>query len=197
MAFELVYRAEDRCKSNGLPAGAFPRLPWGRVGPGSDPKSTISGHTTSPPRKKIKNILTALRELLPRAGAGSYSRELVPGAGSYSRHTNAEFQSGSYSQRAGAGSYSRHTNAEFQSGSYSQRAGAGSYSRHTNAEFQSGSYSQRAGTGSYSRHTLPEGCLTAHGPGPGSSIPEQTTAQKTLARVPGSQPVALPPDLRC
>ena len=31
MALDLVYRAETRCKSSGAPAGAFPKLPRGRV----------------------------------------------------------------------------------------------------------------------------------------------------------------------
>jgi hypothetical protein len=35
----LVYLAENRCKSNGAPAGAFPRPPRGRVGHVSGPKS--------------------------------------------------------------------------------------------------------------------------------------------------------------
>ena len=38
-ALELVYRAENRCKSSGGPAEAFPRPPRGRVGPGNDPKT--------------------------------------------------------------------------------------------------------------------------------------------------------------
>ena len=58
MALELVYRAENRCKSSGAPAGAFPKPPRGRVGPGSGPKSTISGPT--PATKKRKTLLTAL-----------------------------------------------------------------------------------------------------------------------------------------
>ena len=45
MALELVYRSENRCKLSGAPAGAFPRPPRGRVGPGSGPKSAISGPT--------------------------------------------------------------------------------------------------------------------------------------------------------
>ncbi len=43
MALELVYRAENLCKSSGAPAGAFPRQPRCRVGPGSNPKSMIFG----------------------------------------------------------------------------------------------------------------------------------------------------------
>ncbi len=43
MALQLVYWAGNRYKSRGAPAGVFPRPPRSRVGPGSDPKLTISG----------------------------------------------------------------------------------------------------------------------------------------------------------
>ncbi len=39
MALEFVQRAENQFKSNGAPAGAFPKPPRGRVGPRSGPKS--------------------------------------------------------------------------------------------------------------------------------------------------------------
>ncbi len=48
MASELVYRAEDRFKSKGALAGAFPKAPRGRVGLGIGPTSTISGPTLPP-----------------------------------------------------------------------------------------------------------------------------------------------------
>jgi hypothetical protein len=61
MVLELVYRAEDRCNSSGAPAGTFPSGPRGQVGPGSGPKSKISGPTHShPPDKNLKTLLTAL-----------------------------------------------------------------------------------------------------------------------------------------
>ncbi len=49
VALEVVYRAENRCKSSWASAGAFPKAPRGRVEPGIGPKSTISG--PNPPRK--------------------------------------------------------------------------------------------------------------------------------------------------
>ncbi len=52
MALEFVYRAENRCKSGGAPAGAVPKPSRGRVGTGSGPKSTMSGPT---PPEKPKN----------------------------------------------------------------------------------------------------------------------------------------------
>ncbi len=43
IALQLIYRAENRCKSSGAPAGAFPKPPRGWVDPGSGRKSPISG----------------------------------------------------------------------------------------------------------------------------------------------------------
>ncbi len=54
IALELVYRTESRCKSSGAQPGPFPRPPpRAGFGPGSGPKSTISG--LSPPKQKPKN----------------------------------------------------------------------------------------------------------------------------------------------
>ncbi len=57
MALEFVYRAQNRRKSNGAPAGAFPKPPRGRVGRGSGPKSRISGPT---PRTKPKQVFDCI-----------------------------------------------------------------------------------------------------------------------------------------
>ncbi len=55
MALEFVNRAENRYKSSGV----FPKPPRGRVGPGSGPKSTMSG-PPPPKENNLKTLLTAL-----------------------------------------------------------------------------------------------------------------------------------------
>ncbi len=59
MAFELVYRVENRCKSSGAPVGAFPKPLRGRVGPESGPPLP----KTNPTKKR----LTALELLYTTA----------------------------------------------------------------------------------------------------------------------------------
>ncbi len=58
MDLELVYPAENRCESSGIPAGAFPNPPRGQVGPGSGPK--FDDFRSLPTPKKPKTLLIAL-----------------------------------------------------------------------------------------------------------------------------------------
>ncbi len=67
MALGVVYRAESRCKSSGAPTGTFPKPPRGRVGPGSNPKST-TGHA---PPKKPKNPGDCIGDVVQRRPSGA------------------------------------------------------------------------------------------------------------------------------
>ncbi len=74
MALEIVYRTENRCKSSGAPAGAFPKPP---LGPGWDGTRLNIDDFRSypPPRKKHKTpfdgIGVCLQTMSPRRGLRS------------------------------------------------------------------------------------------------------------------------------
>ncbi len=59
MALYLVYRVENRCKSKGAPAWAFPTPPGAGLGRQAAPNRRFTVLPSLPQQKNIKTLLTA------------------------------------------------------------------------------------------------------------------------------------------